>query len=139
MDKLTPQQRSENMRRIRCKGMKPELAVRSLVHQLGYRYRLHDKKLPGKPDLVFRSRRKVILVHGCFWHQHGDPACKITRRPKSNLGYWAGKLVRNVTRDLQHQEALHREGWKVLTIWECQTEHKNRLTRTLTRFLKEIG
>src|SRR5688572_10968223 len=102
------------MRRIRSKGMKPELAVRSLVHRLGYRFRLHDKHLPGKPDLVFRSRRKVILVHGCFWHQHDDPACKISRKPKSNTNYWMKKLERNVERDQRHFESLSGQGWKAL-------------------------
>jgi DNA mismatch endonuclease, patch repair protein len=119
MDRVTPQQRSENMRRIKSKGMEPELRVRRLVHGLGYRYRLHDKNLPGKPDLVFRSRRKVILVHGCFWHQHSDPACKITRKPKSNLSYWGAKLSRNVARDLANLKSLSQLGWKVLTVWEA--------------------
>jgi DNA mismatch endonuclease (patch repair protein) len=135
MDKLTPERRSENMRRIRSKGMKPEIAVRQLVHALGYRYRLHDKNLPGKPDLVFRSRRKIILVHGCFWHQHSDPACKITRQPKSNASYWAGKLQRNIARDLEHERALTREGWKVLTVWECELANGPAILKRLTRFL----
>jgi DNA mismatch endonuclease (patch repair protein) len=136
MDRVTPQRRSENMRRIKSKGMKPELAVRSLVHGLGYRYRLHDRNLPGKPDLVFRSRRKVILVHGCFWHQHGDPACKITRKPKSNLSYWGAKLGRNVVRDAAHVKALKREGWKILTVWECQVNNP-RLSQIIRRFLSD--
>lgn len=136
MDALTPERRSENMRRIRSKGMKPELAVRSLVHRLGYRFRLHDKKLPGKPDLVFRPRRKVIQVHGCFWHQHDSASCKITRKPKSNIRYWAPKLSRNVARDAANNKALTREGWKVLTIWECEIGNEAALTKRLTRFLK---
>ncbi len=135
MDKLTPQERSENMRRIRSKGMEPELAVRSLVHRLGYRFRLHDKNLPGKPDLVFRSRCRVILVHGCFWHQHSDPACKITRKPKSNKSYWAPKLRRNVRRDLENAKALGNHGWKVLTVWECETRDETLLSKRLRRFL----
>ena len=110
MDKLTPQQRSENMRRIRSKGMEPELEVRRLVHRLGYRFRLHDKNLPGKPDLVFRSRRKVIQVHGCFWHQHNSTSCEITRKPKSNIHYWTPKLARNMARDLEHLKSLSRLG-----------------------------
>lgn len=135
MDKLTPQKRSENMRSIRSKGMKPELLVRSLVSRLGYRYRLHDKNLPGKPDLVFRSRRKIILVHGCFWHQHSDPACKITRQPKSNTGYWVRKLQRTIARDLEHEKALTSEGWKVLTFWECELANEAAVLKRLTRFL----
>src|SRR5258706_9190625 len=134
MDKLTPQERSENMRRIRSKGTKPELAVRSLVHQLGYRYRLHDKNLPGKPDLVFSSRRKIIFVHGCFWHQH-TPACKAIT-PKSNKTFWKTKLSRNVARDLRHLESLSQLGWKVLTVWECELSDKTVLTKRLVRFLR---
>jgi len=134
MDNLTPLQRSETMRRIRGKGTKPELAVRSLVHRLGFRFRLHDKKLPGKPDLVFRSRRKVIQVHGCFWHQH-TPACKAIT-PKSNTDFWKPKLRRNVARDLENVKALTRDGWKVLTIWECEVRDAKALTKRLTRFLR---
>ncbi len=135
MDKLTPQRRSENMRRIRSTGMRPELLVRSLVHRLGYRYRLHVKTLPGKPDLVFPSRRKIILVHGCFWHQHSDPACKITRQPKSNTSYWGKKLAANVLRDSQHVKSLSDTGWNVLTLWECQLADEVKVTRRLLRFL----
>jgi DNA mismatch endonuclease, patch repair protein len=136
LDALTPERRSENMRRIRSKGMKPELAVRRLVHGLGYRYRLHQKTLPGKPDLVFPSRRKVILVHGCFWHQHSDPTCKITRTPKSNTGYWGDKLKRNVERDSRHVQLLLAEGWEVLTVWECQIGNAH-LSKSIVRFLDD--
>lgn len=118
------------MRRVQGKGTKPELAVRSLVHRLGYRYRLHDERLPGKPDLVFPSRRKVILVHGCFWHQH---SCKNVT-PTSNIEFWEPKLRRNVLRDSDNSKALTRAGWKVLTVWECQITRAN-LTKRLTRFL----
>ena len=97
MDKLTPERRSENMRRIKSKGMKPELAVRKIVHGMGYRYRLHRKDLPGKPDLVFGPARKAIFVHGCFWHQHTE--CREGRPPGSNTGYWGPKLARNIERD----------------------------------------
>lgn len=100
MDRLTRQSRSENMRRIRSKGTKPELIVRQLAHKLGYRFRLHRTDLPGKPDLVFPRRRKIIMVHGCFWHGHDDPACVDgQRKPKSNLDYWLPKLARNKARD----------------------------------------
>src|SRR5262245_61421886 len=101
MDKLTPKRRSENMRRIRSRDMEPELIVRRLVHGMGYRYRLHVKKFPGSPDIVFSRLRKVIFVHGCFWHQHEDPRCKISRMPKSNLDYWKPKLERNHARDIE--------------------------------------
>jgi len=124
------------MAAIKSKGMKPEMIVRSLVHGMGYRYRLHRKGLPGKPDLVFGPRRKVIFVHGCFWHQHDDPDCKIARKPKSNTGYWDQKLARNVERDAQNVTRLEEAGWKVLTIWECQTKDQATLLSRLDDFLK---
>lgn len=108
------------MAAIKSAGMKPEMMVRSMVHRMGYRYRLHAKDLPGKPDLVFRSRKKAIFVHGCFWHQHQDPACPDGRAPKSNLSYWAPKLARNVTRDARNLESLTAMGWKTLVLWECE-------------------
>ena len=135
MDKLTRQKRSDNMRRIRSKGMQPEMEVRRLVHRLGYRYRLHVTRLPGKPDLVFPSRRKIILVHGCFWHQHRDRACKIVRTPKSNLSYWGQKLRGNVSRDAQHAKRLRKDGWELLTVWECQTHNPANLAQEIATFL----
>lgn len=93
-----------------------------MVHSLGYRYRLRKKGLPGKPDLVFGPRRKVIFVHGCFWHQHPDPGCSIVRKPKSNREYWGAKLLRNSQRDAEHEDALGQAGWATLTLWECQIE-----------------
>ncbi|MBS0240148.1 MAG: DNA mismatch endonuclease Vsr [Proteobacteria bacterium] len=120
MDKLSPERRSENMRRIKSKGMKPEMVVRRTVHALGYRYRLHRKDLPGKPDLVFGPRRKVIFVHGCFWHGHD---CKEgNRRPKSNIDYWHAKISNNHLRDFAQQQLLQGMGWSVLVIWECESE-----------------
>lgn len=134
-DKLSPEHRSRNMAAIRSKDMKPERIVRSLVHGMGYRYRLHRKGLPGKPDLVFGPKRKVIFVHGCFWHQHEDPTCKIARKPKSNLGYWNEKLSRNVNRDQRNQAELEGQGWSVLIIWECETKDAEALKAELKRFL----
>ncbi|MGY6661225.1 MAG: very short patch repair endonuclease [Glycocaulis sp.] len=134
-DKLSPEHRSRNMAAIRSKDMKPERIVRSLVHGMGYRYRLHRKGLPGKPDLVFGPKRRVIFVHGCFWHQHEDPACKITRKPKSNLGYWNEKLSRNMARDQRNQAELEGQGWSVLIIWECETKDAEALKAMLKRFL----
>lgn len=122
MDTISRKRRSENMRQIRSKDMKPEMIVRRLVHRMGYRYRLHRRDLPGKPDLVFGPRRAVILVHGCFWHQHDDPECKIARMPKSRLDYWEPKLARNKERDRERQVKLMSLGWRVLTVWECQTK-----------------
>lgn len=124
------------MAAIRSAGMKPELIIRSLVHRLGYRFRLHAKDLPGKPDLVFRSRKKVIFVHGCFWHQHQKASCKDGRAPKSNLGYWAGKLARNVNRDTRNITALRALGWRVLVIWECEAlGDVSKLPQRITKFL----
>lgn len=117
------------MRRIRSKSTAIEMTVRRTVHSLGYRYRLHDRKLPGKPDLVFSSRHKVIFVHGCFWHQHPDSSCKIVREPKSKQGYWVPKLDRNKARDADHLAALRQAGWDVLVVWECGVEGDQELLR----------
>lgn len=122
------------MSKIRSGGTKPEMVVRRLLHHAGYRYRLHGKELPGKPDIVFRSRRKVIFVHGCFWHQHG---CLAGRKPQSNTGYWHGKLERNVQRDRQHVEQLVKDGWDVLTLWECELKETEVLLRELRQFLRD--
>ena len=135
MDKVTPQRRSANMARIRSKGMKPELDVRKLVHRMGYRYRLHRKDLPGKPDMVFPSRRKVIFVHGCFWHQHSAENCLDGRHPKSNTDYWRPKLTRNVERDAEHLSRLDADGWQVLVIWECETKNLGEMARRIASFL----
>jgi len=133
MDRLDPARRSENMRRIRSKDTAPELQVRRLVYALGYRYRLHDKTLPGTPDLVFRSRRCVIFVHGCFWHLHAN--CKQARMPSTRQDYWLPKLTRNAERDRAHTRKLRRMGWRVLKLWECELKSTEKLTRKLTRFL----
>lgn len=135
-DKLSKSERSRNMSAIRSGGMKPEMLVRSLVHRLGYRFRLHARDLPGKPDLVFRARRKVIFVHGCFWHQHLKQSCKDGRPPKSNTGYWSQKLARNVERDATNVGALRAAGWKVLVIWECDAlKGGEALTKRILKFL----
>ncbi|MEE2691159.1 MAG: DNA mismatch endonuclease Vsr [Pseudomonadota bacterium] len=135
VDTLSEARRSANMSAIRSKGMKPEMIVRSLVHRMGYRFRLHVKDLPGKPDLVFRPRSKAIFVHGCFWHQHDDPKCLDGRLPKSRLEYWLPKLERNAVRDRSNQTALRAGGWKVLTIWECETKNLEKLEAKLRGFL----
>lgn len=132
-DKLTPARRSANMRAIRSKDMKPELLVRKLVHSLGYRFRLHRKDLPGKPDLVFLGRRKVIFVHGCFWHQHAG--CREGRIPGSNQDYWRPKLERNQQRDRLHIENLQQLGWQVMIIWECETRDRAKLAQDVCEFL----
>jgi DNA mismatch endonuclease, patch repair protein len=138
-DKLTPERRSENMRRIKSAGTKPELAVRRVVHYLGYRYRLHRKDLPGKPDLVFGPRRKVVFVHGCFWHGHDDPACLDGRAPRSNEAYWLPKLARNKERDAASIATLEAAGWRVLVIWECEVGNIEALKARIVGFLGRIA
>jgi len=113
------------MRRIRSKDSLPEMAIRRLIHHMGYRYRLHGANLPGKPDLIFPARNKVIFVHGCFWHQHKDAGCKIAHDPRSNLAYWQPKLERNRARDSVTYAALQAAGWKVFVIWECEVEARD--------------
>jgi len=133
MDRLTPNQRSENMRRIRGKDSAPERAVRRLLHKLGYRYRLHRRDLPGRPDIVFPTRRKVIFVHGCFWHRH--PGCKFAYNPKSRLEFWSTKFRQNVERDNRATAMLMASGWAVLVVWECETADAKLLTSRLRAFL----
>lgn len=135
MDTLTPEQRSERMSRVRGKDTKPELVVRRLVHGLGYRFRLHRRDLPGSPDLVFPGRRKVIWVHGCFWHQHPDPNCKLARMPKSRLEFWETKLSANRERDAVKMAELAALGWDALVVWECEIKDKGILAARLKEFL----
>jgi len=135
MDTLTPEQRSERMSRVRGRDTKPELLVRRLVHSMGYRYRLHRRDLPGKPDLVFPARRKVIFVHGCFWHRHPDPACPLARLPKSRLDFWDPKLETNRKRDESNLALLAALGWKVLEVWECQTKNREDMQASVREFL----
>lgn len=132
-DLPTDPARSAQMRLIRSKDTKPELAVRRALFALGYRYRLHSAKLPGKPDLAFPSRRKAIFIHGCFWHRH--PGCKKSRMPKSRLDYWEPKFAANVARDARNQAELRAEGWRFMVVWECELHDIERLTRRIVRFL----
>jgi DNA mismatch endonuclease (patch repair protein) len=127
--------RSEIMRAVRSENTKAELVVRRILYSLGYRYRLHRKDLPGSPDIVFSSRRKVIFVHGCFWHGHD---CKRgARKPKSNSEYWQAKVARNRARDASSTDQLRRTGWESLIVWECELGLAKRsvLTSRLTNFL----
>src|SRR5687768_3796719 len=121
------------MRRIHSVDTAPEKDFRRLVHSLGYRYRLYGRALPGKPDLVFAGRRKVIFVHGCFWHQH--EGCIDCHTPKSSTSYWLPKLERNKARDIENQRLLRELGWKHLVIWECELKHPKRLVTRVQRFL----
>jgi DNA mismatch endonuclease (patch repair protein) len=109
------------MARVKARDTKPELRVRRLVHGLGYRFRLYRRDLPGTPDLVFAGRRAVIFMHGCFWHRHAEPGCWRARLPKSRPEFWIPKLEANVARDGIARAALAALGWRVLTIWECET------------------
>lgn len=133
MDSLTPQERSEIMSRVRSKDSRPEILVSKLIFGLGYRYRLHVRDLPGCPDLVFRPRRRVIFVHGCFWHRHAN--CALARMPKSRVEFWGQKLEGNRKRDDRNKRVLARDGWKVLTIWECELGRMEPLERRVRRFL----
>ena len=135
MDRLTAAARSENMRRIKSKDSTPEITVRRLVHGLGYRYRLHDHQLPGRPDLVFPKRRKIVFVHGCFWHSHNR--CKLAHVPASRQEYWRPKLERNKHRDVAHRRALEALGWDTLVIWECEVKRTETLAHRLQDFLEE--
>ncbi|TAU43901.1 DNA mismatch endonuclease Vsr (plasmid) [Rhizobium ruizarguesonis] len=121
---MTDSRRSAIMRAVKSKDTAPEMIVRRLVHSLGFRYRLHRKDLPGKPDLIFPARRKVIFVHGCFWHGHD--CSRGARKPKSNADYWHAKIARNVERDGRNNEALQKAGWDVMTVWECDTKVADR-------------
>lgn len=117
-DKISPSHRSWNMSRIKSKNTKPELRLRSFLHNLGFRFRVNRKDLPGKPDIVFRKYKTVIFVHGCFWHRH--PNCKSASTPKSNTDFWEKKFAANVKRDRKNKEDLERMGWRVIIVWECQ-------------------
>ena len=123
MDIVSEEQRSYNMSRIRGKNTKPELAVRSLLHSLGYRFTVngpHNRKLPGRPDIVLPKYKTVIFVHGCFWHGHQE--CKNFRIPQTRTEWWQAKIEGNVARDKRQQEELRKLGWKVLVIWECEVK-----------------
>ena len=133
-DHLSPNARSAHMRRIRKTGTKPERRVRRAAHRLGHRFRLHRKDLPGTPDLVFPRLRKIVQVHGCFWHQH--PGCRFARQPKSRLDYWLPKLERNRARDIKTTAALQALGWSVLVVWECQVPNDDAAARILGPFLE---
>lgn len=124
------------MARIGAKNTKPEMAVRSTLHKLGYRFRLHSTDLPGKPDIVLKKYNTVIFVHGCFWHQH--KGCKRSNMPKSNVAYWTSKLTRNSMRDRSNRKQLEHLGWTTLVIWECKTKNDQNLNNYLVENLPVI-
>ncbi len=133
-DKLSAEKRSWNMSRIKGRDTKPEIAVRSLLHRMGYRFRLQRKDLPGKPDIVLPKYKTAIFVHGCFWHAHG---CKDSGIPKANTEFWQKKLADNVQRDARKQQELQDSGWHVLVIWECQLKHPLELAELLQEALNK--
>jgi DNA mismatch endonuclease, patch repair protein len=134
VDNVSRRRRSEIMARVRGKDTAPEMLVRRLVYSMGYRYRLHDRSLPGTPDLVFRKFRKLIFVHGCFWHGHECPRGSL---PSTNIDFWHNKISKNRQRDESSQKQLRKLGWKVLTVWECKMKNKSRLKKRLSQFLEE--
>jgi DNA mismatch endonuclease (patch repair protein) len=136
VDRVSSEVRSAIMRAVKSRHTGPEMIVRRAAHAMGFRFRLHDGKLPGKPDIVLRRHRSAILVHGCFWHGH---ACAKGRLPKSNRKFWTEKIARNRLRDSQAIAALRRLGWKTLVVWQCQTRDSSMLRRKLERFLGSAG
>ena len=130
---LSYEKRSWNMRLIRSTDTKPEIIIRKLLHSLGYRFRLHKKSLPGKPDIVLKKYKTVIFVHGCFWHQHKK--CKRSNIPKSNRAYWKPKLTKNIKRDEQHKLILKKLGWRTIVIWECETKDLEKFKKKLLKTL----
>ena len=135
MDTLSPEQRSFTMSRVRGKDTSPEIQVRKLIYRLGYRYRLQGRDLPGNPDLVFRVRKKVIFIHGCFWHGHDCRAGN--NRPRSHRSYWLPKLERNRARDSSNQVKLRDLGWDFLILWECQLKNEAVLAEKIINFLEK--
>ena len=134
-DTLTKAERSRRMSLVRGKNTRPEVRIRSALHRLGYRYRLHARSLPGTPDVVFASRKKVIFVHGCFWHRHSR--CKLARLPKSRMAFWKSKLEGNRLRDGKNQRRLNRLGWRYLIVWECQLHDFQRVVDRIITFLEK--
>ena len=134
-DKLTKKHRSWNMSRIRSKDTSSEMKVRSILHRLGYRYRLHRKDLPGKPDIVLPKYKTIVFVHGCFWHRH--QGCKFVYTPKSHIDFWKRKFDENIRRDEKVADELIKLGWRVLTIWECQVVDLVELNSRIIQFMKE--
>ncbi|MBZ9678694.1 DNA mismatch endonuclease Vsr [Mesorhizobium sp. ES1-1] len=133
IDRISKERRSANMARIRSKNTEPEMRVRQVAHRFGYRFRLHRKDLPGKPDLVFPARRKVIFVHGCFWHRHdGCIDCSV---PKSRQDYWEPKFERTKARDKESLQLLNEAGWSAMIIWDCETKTEAELLAAISDFL----
>lgn len=135
-DTVTPEQRRRIMAAVKGKDTKPEMLVRRFLHAAGFRYRLHDRKLPGCPDLVFPSLHTVVFIHGCFWHGHEN--CKYARLPKSNVDFWRSKILRNSERDSRVRIELEKQSWNVIVIWECDLRNKSHREETLEKVAKEL-
>ncbi len=135
MDVYGKRKRSEIMARVKGQDTKPEILVRSIVHSLGYRFRLYRRDLPGNPDITLPKHRKVIFVHGCFWHGH--KRCPRAARPTTNIAFWRKKLDSNIDRDRRNIRQLRKDGWRVLVVWQCQTRKPETLKRALSKFLNE--
>jgi DNA mismatch endonuclease (patch repair protein) len=133
-DHVSVSKRSAIMSAVHSKNTKPEVAVRKLVHAMGYRYRLHGKGLIGRPDLVFAGKRKVVFVHGCFWHRHNP--CPMASTPKTRPQFWQEKFDSNVARDERTERVLVQEDWRVLTVWQCELKDAEQLARRLNTFLE---
>jgi DNA mismatch endonuclease, patch repair protein len=133
-DRISRERRSWNMSQIRGANTRPEMVVRSVLHRLGYRFRVHSPKLPGRPDVVLPMWRTVIQVHGCFWHRHCG--CKFAYMPKSRLHFWTKKFTENIERDLRTGRQLRELGWRVVTVWECQVRDPERLAKRLDARIK---
>ena len=133
MDHVSPAIRSKIMAAVKSADTGPEMLIRRALHRLGYRYGLHRNDLPGKPDLVFRSRRKVVFVHGCFWHGHN---CKKGRLPKTRIEFWTEKISKNRARDRRSVRELRKYGWSSITIWQCQTRSQQKIVDKIVRFLE---
>jgi DNA mismatch endonuclease (patch repair protein) len=134
-DHVNREKRSLIMAAVHSKDTRPELAVRRIVHALGYRYRLHVASLPGKPDLVFPARRKIILVHGCFWHRH--LRCRYATSPKTRVAFWQEKFCTNIARDRRTRQQLRKLGWSILTIWQCELKNPQKLEVRIDEFLAD--
>ena len=134
MDSLSKAHRSWNMSRIRARNTHPEVRTRSILHRLGFRFRLEDSRLPGRPDIVLPRYRTVVLVHGCFWHRHKE--CKYAYSPKSRIGFWTKKFKRNVERDAEVRRLLRKLGWRIILVWECELSNEDKLQSRLRAALR---
>jgi len=138
MDRISKQKRSWNMSRIRSNDTGPERSVRSLLHSMGFRYRLrHSRKLPGRPDIILPRHNTVVFVHGCFWHRH--PGCRLAYEPKSRKEFWSVKFQGNISRDRKAIQNLKKLGWQVIVVWECEIKNNERLSGKLRRIVRDTG